>query len=91
MELDGVPRMVIYASTDNQTDDNYLYYVGDFTTEGYAPILEVQNGSESGYFVDGHYNLYYGALSWAATHGYSRMCSTIMLTSMSATRPICGC
>lgn len=61
VELDGVPRMVIYASTDNQTDDNYLYYVGDFTTEGYAPILEVQNGSESGYFVDGHYNLYYGA------------------------------
>ena len=53
-------RLAIYTTyvKNDQTDDNYAYYLGDFSN-GYADILDAQGGLASGYYVDAHYYLYY--------------------------------
>lgn len=65
-EIDGTQRMVLYTqngdlgtaggTNENQTDDNYAYYVGDFEN-GFAPVC-TKDGGKSGYCVDEYYNLY---------------------------------
>lgn len=56
-EIDGEMRLVLYRSTNGQTDENYSYYVGAFDNT-YAPVYSKDNGNAPVYYVDSHYNLY---------------------------------
>lgn len=56
VEVDGVERMMVYETTDHQTDDNYTHYVGDFA-EGFAPVIAREGGGVTAY-VDDHFYLY---------------------------------
>ncbi|MGN1313490.1 MAG: sialidase family protein, partial [Lachnospiraceae bacterium] len=67
VEINGEQRLVLYytAITDQQNNNNYDYYVGDFVTIGdkdYAPVYEYFGGEnyaeEPSYYVDREYYLY---------------------------------
>ncbi|MGN0308049.1 MAG: hypothetical protein ACI4DN_07515 [Lachnospiraceae bacterium] len=67
VDIDGEQRLVLYytAITDQQSDNNYAYYIGDFVTIGnkeYAPVYEYLGGDQyaevADFYVDKQYNLY---------------------------------
>ena len=61
VDINGTQRLALYLTGDagKQTDTNYTCYVGDFV-DGYAKVYNAEDHSETGYYVDDHYYLYYG-------------------------------
>ncbi|MEY8427460.1 leucine-rich repeat protein [Lachnospiraceae bacterium 46-15] len=64
VDVNGTLRLALtsdYSKSNNRPDgDNagYEYYVGDFNEEGFAPVLNMEDGTPSAYGVDEWYNLY---------------------------------
>lgn len=63
--VDGKERLALTSNYSNAntlpTDDNtdvYEYYVGDWNEQGYAPVKNRTDGSDSQYAVDKWYNIY---------------------------------
>ncbi len=64
VDVNGTLRLALtsdYSKSNNRPDDantSYEYYVGDFDEEGFAPVLNMEDGTPSAYGVDEWYNLY---------------------------------
>lgn len=65
VDINGIKRLVLaddYTNTStnplNAETEKYPYYIGDFLDNGYAPILNRENGESTKYFVDGFYYIY---------------------------------
>lgn len=63
--VDGTKRLALtsdYSNADTNPEGSadrvYEYYAGDFSTNGYAPVLYRKDHTDSGYAVDQMYNLY---------------------------------
>lgn len=59
--VDGVKRLALYASpipAEQGVDSNYTHYVGDFGTDGYAPVYAKDTAENAVYYVDKYYYLY---------------------------------
>ncbi len=64
VDVNGTLRLALtsdYSKSNNRPDEanaGYEYYVGDFDEEGFAPVLNMEDGTPSKYGVDEWYNLY---------------------------------
>ncbi|MGN1314092.1 MAG: sialidase family protein, partial [Lachnospiraceae bacterium] len=84
VEINGEQRLVLYydAIPNQQSNDNYAYYVGDFdkTFAGddkiYAPVYENLGGNryaeEADFYVDKQYNLYQAVVDAAPKPMYCK-------------------
>ena len=55
--IDDAYRLVLYGSPVPNQQTSYTHYVGDFSADGYAPVIDV-NDSSTDYYVDQWYYLY---------------------------------
>jgi len=64
VEIEGEKRLVLYntANPDEQDDNNYVYYVGDYGTDNLAPIYEVTGentySDTADFYMDRSFYLY---------------------------------
>ena len=55
--IDGEKYMLLTTGSVNDELDTFEYYIGK-STDGFAPVLKLADGSETGYTVDAEYYLY---------------------------------
>lgn len=64
--IDGANRMLLTTGDNTKAENTFKYYVGDF--EGnFAPILNREDGTETGYTVDKEYDIYNNGVAVTTT------------------------
>lgn len=61
INIDGTDRLVLYEEkvANQQNKDNYDYYVGDYASDGYAPVYKKGDAAkEVYYYIDRKFYLY---------------------------------
>lgn len=64
--IDGKSYMLLTTGKNTDGLNTFKYYIGDYK-DGFAPILSLETGAETGYFVDEEFDIYNGTTAVTTT------------------------